>query len=100
MTGLGEMIEIFKQAEYSVPVGLKSETPPELELERDGSSFAPGESEKELHLKLKIGSVMTFGKGSRIKILKTDRFSGGVDLKLASSTDSKSANLDFGEIVN
>jgi hypothetical protein len=97
MTGLGEMIEVFRQAGYNVPVGFKSQTPQELELERDGSYFAPGESEKDLHLKLKIGSVMTFGKGSQTKKLKTDKFSGSVDLNLASSTDSKAANLDFME---
>ena len=100
MTGLGEMIEVFRQAGYNVPVGFKSETPQELELERDGSSFAPGESQKELHLKLKIGSTMKFGKGAATKTLKTDKFSGSVDLKLASSTDSKSANLDFSEVAN
>lgn len=98
MTGLGEMIEIFRQAGYNVPVAFKSEVPPDLELERDGSTFAPGESEKELHLKLKIGSVMAFGKGASTKKLKTDRFSGSVDLSLASSGESKSTNLDFGEL--
>lgn len=95
MTGLGEMIEVFRQAGYNVPVGFKSQTPQELELERDGSYFTPGESEKDLHLKLKIGSVLTFGKGPTTKKLKTDKFSGSVDLNLASSIDSKSANLDF-----
>ena len=39
MTGLGEMIEVFRQAGYNVPIGFKSETPQELELERDGSKY-------------------------------------------------------------
>ncbi|OGH79283.1 MAG: hypothetical protein A3I74_00080 [Candidatus Magasanikbacteria bacterium RIFCSPLOWO2_02_FULL_47_16] len=95
MVGLGEMIEVFRQAGYNVPVAFKSEVPSDLELERDGSTFGPGESEKELHLKLKIGSVMSFGKGASTKRLKTDKFSGNVDIKLNSSTDSKSTNLDF-----
>lgn len=98
MIGLGEMMEIFRQAGYNVPVSFTSEVPPDLELERDSSPFAPGESEKELHLKLKIGSVITFGKGPSTKRLKTDKFSGDVDVHLDSSTDSKSANLDFGEV--
>ena len=95
MTGLGEMIEVFRQAGYNVPVAFKSEVPSDLELERDNSTFAPGESEKELHLKLKIGSVMSFGKGTSTKKLKTDRFSGNVDVDLRSSEESKSTNLDF-----
>lgn len=96
MIGLGEMIETFRQAGYNVPVAFRSEVPSDLELERDGSTFAPGESEKELTLKLKIGSVMSFGKGASTKRLKTDKFSGDVDVKLNSeNSDSKSTHLDF-----
>lgn len=97
MVGLGEMMEVFKQAGYNVPVAFKSEVPSDLELERDSSPFAPGESEKELHLKLKIGSIISFGKGTSGKRLKTDKFSGNVDVSLASSQESKSINLDFGD---
>lgn len=95
MTGLGEMIEIFRQAGYNVPVAFKESVPEELELERDGSSFAPGEPEKQLHLKLKIGSVMTFGKGSATQKLKADKYSGSIDLNLSSSEERKSINLNF-----
>nr|BFD25325.1 MAG: hypothetical protein JST_6160 [Candidatus Parcubacteria bacterium] len=95
MVGLGEMIAVFRQAGYNVPVTFKSEVPSDLELERDGAAFAPGETEKRLNLKLKIGSVMSFGEGASTKRLKTDKFSGDVDVKFNSNTDSKSTNLDF-----
>lgn len=97
MVGLGEMMKVFKQAGYNTPVSFESEAPQELELEGGDSYFAPGESEKELHLKLKIGSTMKFDKGGITETLKTDKFSGSVDLNLSSSTDSKSTNLVFVE---
>lgn len=101
MNGLSEeMMEVFRQAGYNVPVRFTSEVPSDLELERDSSPFAPGESEKELRLKLKMGSVITFGKGPSTKKLKTDRFSGEVNVHLDSNLDSKSTNLNFSEVVS
>lgn len=95
MIGLGEMIEVFRQAGYNVPVTFKSEVPSDLELEQDDSTFTPGESEKELTLKLKIGSVTSSGNSTSTKRFKTDKFSGNVDVELNSSTDPKSMDLDF-----
>ncbi len=96
MIGLKEdMMEAFRQAGYNIPVGFESEAPQELELERDDSYFGPGESEKEIQLKLKIGSTVSFGKGGVTKKLKTNKYSGSIDLRLASSADRKSANINF-----
>lgn len=95
MVGLGEMIEVFRQAGYNVPIAFNDRVPEELELERDGSCFAPGESEKELHLKLKIGRIRRLGKGSQAKKFMAPKFSGSTDLNFVSSADPKSANLDF-----
>lgn len=95
MIGSDEMLETLRESGYNVPVSFLSSVPEDLELERDHASFAPGEAEKDLHLKLKIASVRSFGRGAASKRLKIDKFSGAVDISLASTQEQKSMNLDF-----
>lgn len=93
MIGEGEMLKVFQEAGYKIPVAYVDEvTPKGLYLDRGEALFDPGESEKMLRPRLKI--AREFNKTRKPKM---DRYAGDVDIVLSSSKDPKSMQLDFKE---
>jgi len=92
MIGEGEMLKVFQESGYKIPVAYVDEvTPKGLYLDRGEALFDPGEPEKTLRPHLRIARELMTRKP------KIDRYAGDVDIALFSSEDPKSMQLDFEE---